>query len=166
MLNRNLTRFSFSASLSRVTTRLSWDHKCVNIHAILLSDILLQLYKGVVTNLVSWMTKTIVKVGKPRRLAKKRGQDGQLRLGQTSKVTQLDERFRVVPPFPDLKLFQHYSKVVQWTGNKQKVMVQQLIVAATPLLIHDAPEAIQCARAILDFTMLAQYVSHDDETLR
>ena len=45
-------------------------------------------------------------------------------------------------------------------------MVKQLIVAATPLLIHDAPEAIQCARAILDFTMLAQYVSHDDETLR
>ena len=45
-------------------------------------------------------------------------------------------------------------------------MVKQLIVAATPLLIYDAPKAIQCARAILDFTMLAQYVSHDDETLR
>ena len=45
-------------------------------------------------------------------------------------------------------------------------MVKQLVVAATPLLIQNAPEAIQCARAILDFTMLAQYVSHDDETLR
>ncbi len=45
-------------------------------------------------------------------------------------------------------------------------MVKQLIVAAMPLLIHDAPEAIQCARAILDFTMLAQYVSYDEETLR
>ncbi len=45
-------------------------------------------------------------------------------------------------------------------------MVKQMIVTATPLLIHDAPEAIQCARAILNFTMLAQYVLHDNETLR
>ncbi len=45
-------------------------------------------------------------------------------------------------------------------------MVKQLIVAATPLLIYDAPETIQCARAILNFTMLAQYVLHDEETLR
>ncbi len=35
-----------------------------------------------------------------------------------------------------------------------------------PLLIHDTPEAIQCAQAILNFTILAQYVSHDDKTLR
>ncbi len=39
-------------------------------------------------------------------------------------------------------------------------------MAVTPLLIHDAPEAIQYARAILDFTMLAQYILHDEETLR
>ncbi len=45
-------------------------------------------------------------------------------------------------------------------------MVKQLIMAAIPLLIHDAPEVIQCTRAILDFTMLSQYVSHDEETLR
>ena len=49
--------------------------------------------------------------------------------------------------------------------NKQKAMVKQLIVAATPLLIQNAPEPIQCAQAILDFTMLTQYVSHDDEML-
>ena len=39
-------------------------------------------------------------------------------------------------------------------------------MAATPLLIYDAPKAIQCAQAILNFTMLAQYVLHDEETLR
>ena len=44
-------------------------------------------------------------------------------------------------------------------------MVKQLIAAATPLLIQDAPETIHCARAILDFTMLAQYPSHNNETL-
>ena len=35
-----------------------------------------------------------------------------------------------------------------------------------PLLIQNALKAIQCAQAIFDFTMLAQYVSHDDKTLR
>ncbi len=39
-------------------------------------------------------------------------------------------------------------------------------MTATPLLIHDAQEAILYARAILDFTIVAQYVSHDEETLR
>ncbi len=45
-------------------------------------------------------------------------------------------------------------------------MVKQLIAVTTPLLIHNAPKAIQCARAILDFMMLAQYDSYDDKTLR
>ena len=81
----------------------------------------------------------------PKQMAKRRWHQGQLKLGQTNKLTQLDERFQAVPLFMDLKLLQHYSKVVQWTGNEQKVMVKQPIVAATPLLMHDAPEAIEYA---------------------
>ncbi len=49
----------------------------------------------------------------PKQLAKKRRYQEQLKLGQTSKLTQLDERFQAVPLFTDLKLFQYYSKVVQ-----------------------------------------------------
>ena len=45
-------------------------------------------------------------------------------------------------------------------------MVKQLIVAAILLLIQNIPEAIQCARAIFDFTILAQYVSHENKTLQ
>ena len=45
-------------------------------------------------------------------------------------------------------------------------MVKQLVVATTPLLIQNAPEAIQYAWTILYFTMLAQYVSNNDEMLR
>ena len=55
--------------------------------------------------------------------------------------------------------------MVQWTRNKQKALIKQLIVAAMLLLIHDAPEAIQYAQAILNYTMLAEYISHDDKTL-
>ncbi len=44
-------------------------------------------------------------------------------------------------------------------------MVKKLIAVATLLLIKDVLETIYCARAILDFTMLAQYLLHDNETL-
>lgn len=44
-------------------------------------------------------------------------------------------------------------------------MIKKLVVGATLLLMQDAQEIIQFARAILDFKMLAQYILHDDETL-
>ncbi len=44
-------------------------------------------------------------------------------------------------------------------------MVKQLIIAAISLLIPDTPKAIQYIWTILDFTMLAQYVLHDEKTL-
>lgn len=39
-------------------------------------------------------------------------------------------------------------------------------MATTLLPIHDAPKVIQFTQAILDFTMLAQYILHDRKTLR
>ena len=45
-------------------------------------------------------------------------------------------------------------------------MVKQLVIAATPLLIYDAPEAIQYTRTIFNITILAQYISHNNKTLR
>ena len=45
-------------------------------------------------------------------------------------------------------------------------MVKQLIAAAMPLQIQHVLEAIQYAWAILNFIILAQYVSYDDKTLR
>ena len=64
-----------------------------------------------------------------------------------------------------MKLFRHYSKVVQWLGNKQKTMVKQLIIAAILLLIQDISETIHYDCIIFDFTMLTQYPLHNNETL-
>ena len=44
-------------------------------------------------------------------------------------------------------------------------MVKKLIVVATHLLMQDVPKAIYCARAVLHFTMLAQYPLYDNETI-
>lgn len=40
-------------------------------------------------------------------------------------------------------------------------MVKQLIADAIPLLIHNALETIHFTQAILNFIMLAQYISDD-----
>ena len=68
-------------------------------------------------------------------MAKKSGYTGELKLGKTSNLTQLDKHFRKILPFIGLKKFKHYSKVVQWTSNEQKAIVKQWIAAATLLLI-------------------------------
>ena len=44
-------------------------------------------------------------------------------------------------------------------------MIKQLVIAVTFLPIQNTPKAIQYSRAILNFTILAQYVLHDDKTL-
>lgn len=44
-------------------------------------------------------------------------------------------------------------------------MVRQLIAAAISLLIYNALEGIQYTQAILDFRMLAQYITYHDEML-
>lgn len=43
-------------------------------------------------------------------------------------------------------------------------MVKQLIIVTTLLLIQYTPEAIHYTCAILDFTMLAQYLSHNNKS--
>ena len=48
-----------------------------------------------------------------KKLATKQRHQGQLKLDQKSKLTQLDKRFQAVPSITDLKVFYHYNKVVQ-----------------------------------------------------
>ena len=44
-------------------------------------------------------------------------------------------------------------------------MIKQLIVATMLLMIHNAPEVIQCVQAILDFIMQAKYDLYNEKTL-
>ena len=70
-----------------------------------------------------------------------------------------------MPRFTGLKYFRHFSKIKQWSGNEQKAIVRQPIPILVSLLAGKADAAIHCGRAILDFVMLAMYVSHDEKTL-
>lgn len=97
-------------------------------------------------------------------MAKKKGYTGELKLGRTNNLKQLDERFQNISPFTGLKLYRDYNEVVQQSNNKQKVMIKQLIAAADLLLIQDVSELIYCICVIINFTILAQYSLHNDET--
>jgi len=44
--------------------------------------------------------------------------------------------------------------------------VHQLIAIVTSLLIRKASDALYCARAFMNFVMMTQYQSHNDESLR
>ena len=145
----------------------AWRHHLVNVHAILTVDILHQLLKGIVMRLLTWIQDLIKDHVVPT--ATKRTRKGVARpkksLEQSAADIKLDHRFRQVPDFVGLILFKEFSKVKQWTGNEQKAIVRQLMTVITPLLIKRVPAALHCARAIFDFVTLAQYTSHDEDTL-
>ena len=124
-------------------------------------DVLHQLLKGITMYLITWvqsLTSTLLLA------VRKRKQQGRT-IKESSGSIQLDERFRCVPAFTGLKRFSRFSDVKQWTGVEQKAIIRQLIPVIAPLLSTKEPGAMHCAQAIVDFILLAQYKTHDDETL-
>ncbi len=126
-------------------------------------DILHQLLKRVVngTHMLQWL-KTIIG-------AKFKG--ARVKTGTTKLLQQangrvlLDQRFRALPFYPNLKIFKEYSEVKQWDGSEYWAACCQLVPVVTPLLIKDDLAVLQCIRAIIDFVHMAKYKSHTDETL-
>ncbi|KAH5921351.1 hypothetical protein HBI86_247450 [Parastagonospora nodorum] len=49
--------------------------------------------------------------------------------------------------------------------SKQKAIIQQLIAIVSPLFVSKAPFALHFIRAVCDLVTLAQYKSHDEDTL-
>ena len=140
----------------------AWKHPYLNIHKAMMIDVLHQLLKGITMYLITWV-KSLASDVLPA--VRKRKQHGRT-IKESSGSIQLDERFRCVPPFTGLKRFSRFSEVKQWTGVEQRAIIRQLIPVIAPLLSTKVPGAMYCARAIVDFILLAQYKTHDDETLR
>src|SRR5277367_6246025 len=140
----------------------AWKHPYLNIHKAMMIDVLHQLLKGIVMHLITWTKDLIAKSILAVRKRKRQGRT----IKESSVTMQLDERFRCVPPFAGLKRFQNFGHVKQWTGVEQKAIVRQLIPVIAPLLSSKEPAAMHCARAVVDFILMAQYKTHDNETLR
>ena len=56
--------------------------------------------------------------------------------------------------------------MTQWTGVEDKSFLRQVIPVFVPLLFPKSSHVLSLARAIVEFVLFADYVSHDDETLR
>jgi hypothetical protein len=139
----------------------AWKHANLNIHKAMMIDVLHQLLKGITMYLITWVQSLASTLLPAVRKRKRQGRT----IKESSGLVQLDERFRSVPAFTGLKRFSHFSDVKQWTGVEQKAIIRQLIPVIAPLLSTKEPGAMYCARAIVDFILLAQYKTHDDETL-
>ena len=98
----------------------------MNVHRAQLVDILHQLLKEIIMNALNWC-KYILKEVRPdlshtttaTTMAGKRKRtkvDGPLEI-------LIDERFCSIPAYPGLKVFSHFCKVKQWTGDEQKAMI-------------------------------------------
>ena len=142
----------------------AWDHFLLNIHEAMMTDVLHQLLKGLVPYLLDWLISLLQDSSLVRPLRSGRG--GMLELRHAGGTTQLDERFRCIPPFKDIKVFKNFSEIAQTTGKDQKSVVKQIVCIVAPLLSRSHPAVVYFTRAVADFVFLAQYRSHDEETLR
>ncbi|KAG0633391.1 hypothetical protein HOY80DRAFT_896568 [Tuber brumale] len=56
-----------------------------------------------------------------------------------------------------------YSRVSQWTGKEMRNLVRGLLPCFAAALCHPS---LTCVRSIIDFTLMAQYQSHTEETIQ
>jgi hypothetical protein len=122
----------------------AWNHYLINIHQSMMVDILHQLLKGAVMDVVRWMKDLLRDMSS----------------SQAEAMESLDRRFREVPVFQGVKHFSNFSTITQWGGDEQNDFVEQLM----PAFAWQSP-ALQYVRAVVDFVLIAQYTTHNDETL-
>ena len=136
-------------------TNFAWKHQLVNIHGVMMVDILHQLLKGIIMNMIEW---TQILIDDITPIKRKRRFDEAL-IEEAPIAAQLDHRFDVVPSFSDLQHFSKFSKITQWSGNEQKDILRIFVPVVAPFLTGKCPAAMLCVRAICDFATMRCIVS-------
>lgn len=110
----------------------------LDIHRCIVPDILHQLYQGVLKHLVLWVQEVM-------------GEE------------ELDTRIRALPPaFGVCHFWRGISTLSQVSGAERKHMARILLAC---LVGKIDPRGIRACRSLLHFINLAQYPSHDQDTL-
>ena len=125
-------------------------------------NILHQLLKRTVTYLVLWLELLIEENVSVRR-KKKDVRDTVLNVSDT---IQFDQWFHFILVFSELKRFDKYSVIKQWTESDWKSVIHQIVSVVASLLTQWASAAMQFTQAVVDFVILSQYSFHDNNTLQ
>ena len=115
------------------------DFPFTDIHTSITPDILHQLYQGVLKHLITWCQTAM-------------------------STTELDRRIRTLPPAYGVRHFKNgISALSQISGAERKNMAKILLGC----LIGAIPKkGLLAVKSILDFVYLAQYSTHDSDTLK
>ncbi|EPS92908.1 hypothetical protein FOMPIDRAFT_1056442 [Fomitopsis schrenkii] len=126
-------------NVSRYTIHPFWrDLPYTNIHSCITSDVLHQLYQGVLKHVVEWCTYLIDE-------------------------RELDHRIRCLPPAYGIRHFKNgISALSQVSGTERKHIAQILLACLVGKIPH---KVMLTFRSLLDFIYLAQYTAHDANTL-
>ncbi|TFK72995.1 hypothetical protein BDN72DRAFT_894243 [Pluteus cervinus] len=117
-----------------------------DIHQLLSPDILHQVVKGVFKDhLVTWVVKYI-----------EEQDDG------VARREQLDQRIKVVPPFPELRRFHDGRNFKQWTGNDSKALMKVFLPAIDGLV---PPGMVRAVSAFMEFCYLVRRSTIDHSLL-
>ncbi len=139
----------------------AWSHMFVNIHETMMINMLHQLLKKIILYLMLWLSQII----NESVCTSQRRREIRLALNDASETVQLNQRFHVISSFKDMKRLVKYNIIKQWTDINWKSIVCQFISIIASLLITKASAAIHFTQAVINFVILAQYYSHDEEIL-
>ena len=143
-------------------SNFAWNHYLINIYETMMINVLHQLLKNTVIYLIHWLEQLIEESITVTRKKK----DVRHKISSASETTQLDNQFCSVSVFADLKLFQWYSSVKQWTEDDWRVIIHQIVSVIVSLLAYCASAAVHFTQTVMNFVILTQYISHDKNTLQ
>ncbi|KIY67102.1 hypothetical protein CYLTODRAFT_454797 [Cylindrobasidium torrendii FP15055 ss-10] len=137
--NTDYRALCYASNINPNVTKPFWtDLPFTNIHLAQTPDVLHQLYQGVLRHLIDWCQRLL-------------------------SDQELDARIRRLPPGLGLRHFKNgISALTQISGSERKNMGKILLACVVDRL---PPQAATAVRSILDFIYLAQYRTHDEETL-
>ncbi|KIY60654.1 hypothetical protein CYLTODRAFT_460570 [Cylindrobasidium torrendii FP15055 ss-10] len=114
------------------------DLPFTNIHMSQTPDVLHQLYQGVLRHLIDWCQQLLTK-------------------------DELDARIRRLPPALGLRHFKKGISALSQISGTERKNIGKILLACVVDKLHS--QAVTAVRSILDFIYLAQYRTHDLQTL-
>ena len=165
-IQRQRMKNTFINDLSYVHSKknFAWMHYKTNIHVMMMMNILHQLHKKIMMNLILWIVTLLIDFYSKKK--KRRERTDKRKIKKAFKKTFLDHKFQHVSSHQNLKIFKHFNAVNQWTEIKQKTLNRQLIGVIASLLTKTKFNVMKCVRTFLNFIMLTFYKSQNENILK